>query len=119
MRSAPEVTAYIDGAEAERKGTLTAIRGLCADVLDGFDETMEYGMPSYMRDGEVEIAFANQKRYISLYILRQSVLDAHRPALEGVNLGKGCVRYSSPRKVDLDIVRSMLEATAATRGPIC
>ena len=116
---APEVTTYIDRSPEARKDALSALRTLALETLDGFEEGMDYGMPSYKRDGEIEIGFASQKRYISLYILRQSVLDAHRAALKGINMGKGCVRYSSPEKVDLDIVRSMFEATASTRGPIC
>jgi hypothetical protein len=116
---APDVTAYIHTAPAARKDILTAIRGLCVDLLDGFQEGMDYGMPSYKRDGEVEIAFASQKNYIFLYVLRQEVLDSHPPALRGTSLGKGCGRYSSPTKVDLDVIRSMLEATASSRGPIC
>jgi hypothetical protein len=47
------------------------------------------------------------------------VLDAHREQLAGVKCGKGCVRYTSPAKVDFEVVRSILEATAASRGPIC
>jgi hypothetical protein len=46
---------------------------------------MDFGMPSYKRDGEVEIAFASQKKYISLYILREDVLDAHRDRLGGIS----------------------------------
>ena len=39
-------------------------------------------------DGEVEVAFASQKSYISFYILKQEVLDKHRSALAGINLWK-------------------------------
>ena len=80
---------------------------------------MAYGMPSYARDGEVELAFASQQKYVSLYVLKQDVLEAHRDRLAGLNVGKGCIRYPSPAKVDLHVVRSMLEATAVSGGPVC
>jgi len=43
--------------------------------------------------GIAEIAWASQKRYISLYVLRADVLDAHRGQLAGLDVGKGCIRY--------------------------
>jgi hypothetical protein len=73
----------------------------------------------YSRDGIAEIAWASQKRYISLYVMRADVLDAHRGQLAGLDVGKGCIRYRSPAAVDFTIVRSMLTAVAASRGPVC
>lgn len=110
---------YLESVPEERRGTLVALRDLCGEILTAFEESMDYGMPSYKRDGTVEVAFASQKNYISLYVLRQDVLDTHRDRLAGVKYGKGCIRYSSPEKVDLGVVKAMLEATAASRGPIC
>ena len=80
---------------------------------------MRYGMPGYSRDGEVEVGWASQARYLSLYITRTDVLDAHRDRLTGLDVGKGCVRYRNPSDVDLGVVDAMLTATAATRGPVC
>ncbi len=116
---APDVATYLEEAPADRRECLTAIRNVCREVLDGYDEGMDYGMPSYRRDGEVEVSFASQKNYISLYILKQDVLEAHRDRMTGLNVGKGCIHYSSPKKVDLALVRSMLEGTAASRSDIC
>ena len=80
---------------------------------------MDYGMASYRREGDVEVAFASQKNYVSLYILKQDVLEAHRDRMTGLNVGKGCIRYPPPKKVDLALVRSMLEATAASSSKVC
>src|SRR5918992_4098698 len=98
-RGMRDVNTYVDRAPDTRRPTLVELRDLCRDVLTDFEEEMAYGMPSYKRDGTTEIAFANQKKYISLYVLRQDVLDAHREQLSGVSCGKGCVRYTSPAKV--------------------
>ena len=72
------------------------------------------GEPTYARDGDVEVGFVSQKRYISLYILRTDVLDSHRRQLSHLNVGKGCIRYTKPEQIDFDLVDSMLKATAAT-----
>lgn len=98
---------------------MTKLRNLCLEVLAGHEESVEYGMPSYKRTGEVEVAFASQKNYISLYILKEPVLDAHRDKLAGLNLGKGCIRYSKPEKIDFDIVRQLLVDSLKSDSEIC
>jgi len=92
-----------------KKDALTQLRHLCRSALKGFDESMEYGMPSYCRNSEVEVAFTSQKDYISLYILKQDVMNAHKEQLigAGVSFGKGCIRYSKPEKIDFEIVKHM------------
>ena len=114
-----DIERYLDEVPAARFDCLCELRRACAELLDGFDESMDYGIPSYSRDGEVEIAFASRKHYISLYILRTDVMEAHRDRLAGLGLGKGCIRYRRPDQVEMDVVRSMLKATAATVGPVC
>ncbi len=120
MRSeAPDVDRYLLEVPEQRREVLTAIRQACTELLAGFDETMSYGMPSYLRDGEVEVAWASQRQYISLYVLRTDVMAEHRGQLADLDVGKGCIRYRRPEQVDLDVVRSMLAATAARRGAVC
>ena len=114
-----DVDSYLTQVPDGRRAVLTEIRDACRTLLPGFAESMSYGMPSYSRDGIAEIAWASQKRYISLYVMRADVLDAHRGQLAGLDVGKGCIRYRSPAAVDFTIVRSMLTAVAASRGPVC
>ena len=120
MRSdAADVDAYLAAVPADRWAVLEAIRAACGELLVGFEESMQYGMPSYLRDGTGEIAWASQKQYISLYVTRTDVLAAHRDQLAGLSVGKGCIRYRRPDQIDLAVVRSMLTTTAQTRGPVC
>lgn len=115
----PEVDTYLEAVPADRRAVVRAIRDACVELLVGFSEVIQYGMPGYVRDGELEVGFANQKDYISLYILRTDVLGRHRDQLSGLSVGKGAIRYRRPDQVDLDLVRSMLRDTAAAKGPVC
>jgi uncharacterized protein YdhG (YjbR/CyaY superfamily) len=117
--TAVTVDEYLREVPEERRACLDALRRACREHLVGFDEAMAYGMPSYARDGEVAVAFASQKQHIALYMMRKDVLAAHRDRLAGLNVGKGCIRYRRPAQVDLAVVESMLEQTAATAGPVC
>ncbi|GAB2778475.1 DUF1801 domain-containing protein [Rhabdobacter roseus] len=105
---APDVDTYLLEVPAERAEALARLRALCLETLVGYQETMLYGMPTYLRNGLAEVAFNSQKNYISLYILQKEVLDTHREALRGASLGKGCIRYSSPQKIDFEAVRQLL-----------
>ena len=68
--------------------------------MRGYTESMVYGMPSYERRGQVQVGFGKQARYLSLYILKQPVFEAHRAELGGLGLGKGCIRYRQPDQID-------------------
>lgn len=116
---ASTVDQYLTEVPAKRMAALERLRDLCITHLTGYEESMAYGMPSYSKDGTVEVAFASQKQYISLYILKQEVFDRHRPALAGLNLGKGCIRYTKPEKIDFAVVEQLLADTAASDAEIC
>jgi len=117
--SAKDVDTYIEEAPAERRPALTQLRDLCRQELKGFEERMFYGMPGYARCGELEVGFASQRNYIALYILRQDALASQRPALAGLSIGKGCIRYTQPEKINYPVVRKMLAATRRSKGPVC
>ena len=118
---ANDVTAYIDEAPVERQEALNRLRDLCREILLDFEETMDYGGPSYKRNGEVEVGFASQKHFIGLYILRTDVMAVHRDQLEGkgISVGKGAIRYSKPERIDFEVVEIMVRGTVASTGPVC
>jgi uncharacterized protein YdhG (YjbR/CyaY superfamily) len=116
---ADDVDTYLALAPEGRHAVLNEMRDTCRTLLAGFDESMRYGMPAYSRDGAAEVAWASQKRYISLYVMRADVLRAHLSQLADLDVGKGCIRYHSPAAVNFTVVRSMLTAVAASQGPVC
>lgn len=118
---APTVDQYLLEVPEERQAALTRLRDLCRKHLKGFEESMEYGMPNYRRNGVAEVGFASQKHFIALYILRTDVVNAHADQLKGIGIshGKGCVRYSKPERVDFTVVEKLLKATARSKGEVC
>jgi uncharacterized protein YdhG (YjbR/CyaY superfamily) len=117
---AADVDRYLEEAPEPGRTALTELRDLCVATLVGYEECMDYRMPSYKRPGGgVEVAFASQARYISLYVMRKNVLDRFRDELGAADLGKGCIRYSTAARIDFEIVRRILEASAKAEGRIC
>jgi len=122
MKSSVKTVAdYLKEVPVERQAAIARLRELCLARLTGFQESMEYGMPSYSRASEVEVAFASQKHFIALYVLRSDVMNKYRDALDGrgVSLGKGCIRYSSPERIDLRLIEKILSDTLVSMGDIC
>lgn len=119
--SAPTVSAYLEEVPPERKAALERLRALCLELLNGYNESMLYGMPCYQHPAakDPEIAFASQKNHISFYVFKQEVMQANRGLLKGASLGKGCIRYSKPEKINFDVVRKILLETRASSEPIC
>jgi uncharacterized protein YdhG (YjbR/CyaY superfamily) len=118
---AKDVLDYLNEVPEERYETLTKLRQLCLKTLKSYQESLDYGMPCYKKNSVVEVAFASQKNFIALYILKKDVLDAHRNVLniKGVSMGKSCIRFSKPDKINFEIVERLLERTAKSSSEIC
>jgi uncharacterized protein YdhG (YjbR/CyaY superfamily) len=120
MQSKAEtVSAYLNELPNERKEILTKLRKLCLQKLKGYEEVMKYGMPGYKKDGALEVSFASQANYIALYILKQDVIKKNQDALKGLKVGKGCIRFPNPNKIDLDLISKLLADTAKSPGKAC
>ena len=117
--NANSVDDYIAEATPERQPALRAIRSICRELLPGYDERMAYGMAAYFKGEKGEVAFANQKQTISVYVLKVEVLKAHKPLLAGLNVGKSCIRYPNPARIDLAVLRTLLSAVAASNEEPC
>ena len=107
---AASVDEYISQAPKERRDALNQLRRLCREELPGFAEAMRHGMPAYLRRDVAEVSFASQKHYISLYV-PQAVLRANAKRLDGLSVGKSCVRFRRIEQVDSGTVRALLGAT--------
>ncbi|MGW5849243.1 iron chaperone [Streptomyces sp. NPDC055254] len=109
-----DVETYLAEAPDARRPALTRLRELCVEELTGFEEIVAHGMPAYVRAGETvgEIAWANQKQYLSFYLLRTDIRDTFADRLAGHDMGKACLRFRNPAKVDWELLRDLLRATA-------
>jgi len=116
---ATTVVEYLKEVPDDRLSALIQLRELCQEHLAEFEESMAYGMPSYSRAGTVEVAFASQKNNIALYILRTDVLDGYRDLFPKSSIGKGCIRYHNPTKIDFEMVKEMLSMTNDSTGDVC
>jgi uncharacterized protein YdhG (YjbR/CyaY superfamily) len=116
---APDVQTYIAEVPAERRAAIQKLRSLCKQNLAGYEECIEYGMPCYKRNGVPEVGFASQKQYIALYVLKKDVVDEFRSALSASDIGKGCIRFRRPDKIDFEVLTRLLRRTADSKSAPC
>jgi len=116
---APNVESYVREVPAGRRAAIEKLRSLCRRNLTGYEECMEYGLPGYKRNGVLEIAFASQKQYIALYVMKKDVLDEFRGALSAASTGKGCIRFSKPDRMDFAVLQRLLRRNAESRTVPC
>ncbi len=119
ISKAADVQRYIAELPAERRVAIEKLRRLCQWHLKAYEENMDFGMPVYKRNGVAEIAFASQKQYISFYVMKREVLDEFRSALPGAKIGKGCVRFAKPERIDFNVLSQVLSRTAESKSAPC
>ena len=119
------VDAYLEALPGDRRETLRAIRALIlANLPSGYQESMTWGMPTYEVPLErypdtyngkplMYIAFASQKRYLTLHLMGLSEIDVggsdFQTAFEAEmgrppNMGVGCVRFRTLDDLPLELI---------------
>ncbi len=118
---AKDVDTYLKEVPEDRRQALTKIRELCLKELKGYNEAMMYGGPCYEKNKIPEAGFASQKNFIGLYILKQDVMEKNKDLLKGkgISIGKGCIRYSKPDKINFEVVAKLLRDTFTSTDVIC
>lgn len=115
--TATSVDLWIDERPPERRAVFDHLRALCRAELPGWHERMEWGMPGYGPAGQVNaVSFNDQKRHIALYV-GATVVERFRDRLDGMDFGKGCVRYRREAQIDFNLMCEMLRDIHARGGP--
>lgn len=92
---------YVAQLDADwRKETLTKLRTLIQASAPDLDERIHYKMLGYGKDENFLFHLNAQKSYVSLYVGDASKIDPDGVLLQGLNVGKGCIRFGKSVNVD-------------------
>ena len=128
---AQTVDQYLEELPAERREAISTVRGVILGHLpEGYQETMQFGMISYVvplsrfpetynRQALGYVALASQKSYMSLYLMslygdglaERWFIDRYRATGKKLDMGKSCVRFKGLEDLPLDLIG---EAVART-----
>jgi uncharacterized protein YdhG (YjbR/CyaY superfamily) len=82
-----------------RREKLLELRDLITSHDTGLIEGISYKMLSYSDQRGIIFGLNAQKHYVSLYVGDAKKIDTDGTLLEGLNIGKGCIRFSKTTSV--------------------
>jgi hypothetical protein len=117
---------YIASLDEPRKTQIKKLHLLIRETVPDLEPHVQSGMLGYGRyhykyasgrEGDTfVVGIANNKRYISLYILGteddEYVAERFKSRLPKADIGKSCVRIKKLDDVDLDVVRELVSTGA-------
>ena len=129
--TATTVDDYLNELADDRRETISAVRRIILDNLpNGYEETMQYGMISYVIPLETYpvtynkqplayISLASQKNYVSLYLMgvyadrdtEQWFVEGFKSSGKKLNMGKSCVRFKTLDDLPLDLIGEAVSRT--------
>ncbi len=128
--NATTVTEYLDELPPERRAAIAAVRDtILANLPDGYEEAMNWGMITYQVPPETYpdtyngqplqyAALASQKRHMAVYLTavyasdeaREAFLDDYRATGKKLDVGKSCVRFRRIDDLPLDLIGDTIAA---------
>ena len=126
-----DVLAYLDTLEPERRAVMERLMNVIRSNLpDGFEEVMQYGMPSwvvphalfpdgYHVDPSLPLPFlslGSQKRHIGLYhmgiyadeaLLEWFTHEYPKHCSTKLDMGKSCIRFKNMAKIPDELVAEL------------
>jgi uncharacterized protein YdhG (YjbR/CyaY superfamily) len=117
--NAQTVDAYLTTIDPIRIDGLRRLRAMCLELLPGWQERMQWGMPGYGPPGsDAVVSFNSQKRHIAFYA-GPTAVERFKDRLAGMDCGKGCVRYRRADEMDFEVIAAMLKDIRKRGGPMC
>lgn len=107
---------YMQALEDDwRREKLEQIRSIILSYAPELVEGIDYKMLSYRDDNDIVLALNAQKHYVSLYVGNIEKVDPDGTLLSGLNLGKGCVRFTKTKPVSENVQKFIERAIDMAR----
>lgn len=94
-----------------RKKTLLEIRKIIFEKAPEIEESIQYKMLLFGGEHGDLFQLNAQKKYVSLYVGDIKKIDESGELLKGLNLGKGCIRFSKSVTVSNTRIDEFIERT--------
>ena len=102
----PRVDAYIAQFSEEQQSRLKALRTLIHETVPLVRETIKYGMPTFLYEGDL-IYFAAGKAHTGLYPMPSGVSQFAEELLS-YKTSKGAIQLPLDRALPLDLIRRII-----------
>jgi len=110
---------YLDSLPPERRSEVERVwQVVRGSVPDGYSEEITAKFLTFKTGAEWYVALANQKNYISLYLMPVYVYPELRAKLDaagkGLKCGKSCINFRRAEELPLEIIGEIVGATGAS-----
>lgn len=117
--------------DGSRRQDMQVLHELIQQEVPQFEPFMISGMLGYGkyhykyasgREGDwSRLALANQKNYISLYVMcveeGKYLAESYKDKLPKASIGKSCIRFKRLADLDLEVVRELVQKAARVEKP--
>jgi uncharacterized protein YdhG (YjbR/CyaY superfamily) len=107
--SAEEVTAYLEGIEEPKRGTLETLRQTILEIVPDAEQVISYRVPAFRLDGRTIAGFAAFKNHLSYLPFSGSVLAQLSEELKGYTMTKSALHFPVDRPLPAALVRKLIE----------
>jgi uncharacterized protein YdhG (YjbR/CyaY superfamily) len=107
---ASTIPEYISSLPSKERSVVATLDKLVRSVAPKGSGSMKYGMPTYALGSRI-IAFNSQRNYFSFYADPKIVMR-YRTDLEGLDVGKSCIRFRKIEDVSLMTLRKIVSDCA-------
>jgi len=107
---------YLAGLPAERRGEVEKVWGVVrGSVPGGYVEEVGPKFLTFKAGEEMYVALANQKHYISLYLMPLYLYPELKAKLDatGLKCGKSCINFKRAEELPLGVVAEVIGANDA------
>lgn len=109
---APEVDAYFAAVPDHFRPALQALRATIRAAVPEADETISYGLPTFVQDGHL-VALGAFRKHLSFFPMSSTLIDTFADELAGHRLSKGTIQFTPETPLPDDLVARIVAARLA------
>jgi uncharacterized protein YdhG (YjbR/CyaY superfamily) len=114
MRGEPVATSvdqWLARLEPEQRAALEKLRAQILAAAPGADETISYGMPTFVLHGHL-VAFGAFKKHLSFFPMSSSLIAAHKDAAAFAT-STGTMQFQPDKPIPAALVKKLVKARIA------
>ncbi|MCX8487232.1 MAG: DUF1801 domain-containing protein [Crocinitomicaceae bacterium] len=103
----PEVAAHIHSFPKETQEKLLALRSFLMNSVEGLEETKNYGIPTFKRNGKNFIHYAGYAKHIGFYPGAGPIKELSEE-LKGYTFAKGSIQFPLTKELPFDLIQKII-----------
>lgn len=104
----PEVASHIHSFPKETQEKLLELRSFLLNVVEGLEETKNYGIPTFKRNGKNFIHYAGYAKHIGFYPGAGPIKELSEE-LKGFTFAKGSIQFPLSKELPFDLIQKIID----------